>query len=615
MSSWVNTYKKLLTATHKQHVMVADPDNLFDYEELVQAIEDEGFTILYITTALSVRVKFELFVREAEIKYLMVIPPGYYPLPDIEIHVHFQSINLSQLFPNLDTKALKGLDSVYFTPLSSIRMYENLSYEKTLKFLLENLYSIDADILITNGTAERVLNTLVTVFIGKNSPNDPITKYFADLTKPYFDELILKGLSSAYIIEFLQKQWQSYIKDEKAQVEFKEPALSKSLIQLFALEHLTPIQVSFEKYETLPKSMKVGVFTDKNARSDNELEGLLDYVQLQQDSLENSVDQWFKIIPIMANAKLRSFSSTKLALKERYVQLETDLNNRFQQFIDKAYEGLFSLSGIKRPVVVSRMLEHIHRKPTRKKALIVIDGMNYWQWVLLSKSLAASEISFNTIAAFAFIPTITAWSRQAIFRGERPVLEENNSREGKLFEMFWQKRGIPLYRIVFKKLSIHQPFDVNSLSPDTEILGLVCNDLDDIMHGAMLGNEQLKTSTQQWIDKSQILQLLKDLRSKGFQIFITSDHGNIEAKGIKNFTTKDKVGALSRSKRHLHFTNNTLLNSFLSQNSVMELGQRNLSVYLRHQGAFTTENTQVITHGGSHFWEVIVPFITINEHQ
>ena len=76
---------------------------------------------------------------------------------------------------------------------------------------------------------------------------------------------------------------------------------------------------------------------------------------------------------------------------------------------------------------------------------------------------------------------------------------------------------------------------------------------------------------------------------------------------------RDKVGALSRGKRHLHFTNETLLQNFVDLNEGVELGKKGLSLYLKNQEAFITENSQVITHGGSHIWEVIVPFICINE--
>jgi hypothetical protein len=39
-------------------------------------------------------------------------------------------------------------------------------------------------------------------------------------------------------------------------------------------------------------------------------------------------------------------------------------------------------------------LEHINAKPAKKKALLVIDGMNYWQWNILGKALSNADINF-----------------------------------------------------------------------------------------------------------------------------------------------------------------------------------------------------------------------------
>jgi hypothetical protein len=300
-------------------------------------------------------------------------------------------------------------------------------------------------------------------------------------------------------------------------------------------------------------------------------------------------------------------------LKGNYQRIENSFNIRFQRFVDNTYGSLFSLSGVRKPVVVSRILEHINAKPAKKKALLVIDGMNYWQWNILGKALSNADINFTSNASLAFIPTITAWSRQAIFKGDKPDLSADNSKEAKLFETYWLYQGVPSFQIDFKKFSVNDPIAIESITPDTTILGLVCNDLDDIMHGSILGNGQLKTSTEQWIVKSKIVNTISALKAKGFQVYITADHGNIEATGLKNLTFKDKLGALSRGKRHLHFTNETLLDSFMELNTNIEVGKKGLSLYLKKQEAFTTENSQVITHGGSHLWEVIVPFISINE--
>ena len=614
MSNWIDKYKKLVISSHKQHIIVADQDNLFEYAELRQTFESEGYIILSCKTGLTVRLVFELQVRDSENKYLIIAPPEYTPLPDIEMLVHFQTIGLPQLFPNLDAKAIKGLSFNALCLLSNIKPYEELSHDKTLKFLLENLYNVDFDTLTNSKAKERVLNALITVLLEKNGINEPLTKFLTNISKPYFPGVVSKGLNNANLVKFIQEQWQLYVASENSLLDFKEPLLNKSLGYLFAFEYILPIQVSPEKYNTFPKPLKIGVYVDKQGHNDNELEGLIEYLKQQLEIIEDIADNWFKIIQVLANAKLRYLLSGNELLKAEYQKIENTFNIRFQRFIDNTYGSLFSLSGVRKPVVVSRILEHINSKPEKKKALLVIDGMNYWQWNILSKSLSDAGIGYSSNASLAFIPTITAWSRQAIFKGDKPDLEEDNSKEAKLFESYWVNHGVPAYQISFKKFSVNEPLAIDDIPADTTMLGLVCNDLDDIMHGSILGNNQLKMSTEQWISKSKIVESISSLRSRGFRVYITADHGNVEATGLKNLTMKDKVGALSRGKRHLHFTNETLLQGFIEQNPGLDIGKKGLSLYLKKQEAFTKESNQVITHGGSHLWEVIVPFISINEY-
>jgi hypothetical protein len=613
MSNWVDKYKKLVISSHKQHIIVADQDNLWGYAELNQAFEYDGYTILGCKTDLSVRLVFELQVRDSDKKYLIIAPATYRPLPDIEKLVHFQPVGLSQLFPNLDVKAIKGLSFNALCLLSNIKPYEVLSHDRTLKFLLENLYNVDFDTLTNNKAKERILNALITVFLEKNGINEPLTKFLTNITKPYFPSLVTKELNNANLVNFIQEQWQVFVKNGSSLLDFKEPLLNKSLGYLFAFEYLSPIQVSPAEYDQFPKPLKIGVFVDENGHNDNELEGLIEYLDQQLGIIDDIADQWFQIIQVLSNAKLKYLSTDNEELKHAYQKIESSFNQRFQRFIDNTYSSLFSLSGVRKPVVVSRILEHIKAKPASKKALLVIDGMNYWQWNILGKALTNAGINYSSNATLAYIPTITAWSRQAIFKGDKPDLAADNSKESKLFESYWLKHGIQTYQIAFNKFSLSAPLVVSNISLDTTTLGLICNDLDEIMHGSIMGNSQLKISTEQWIVKSNIVEHIVLLRARGFQVYITADHGNVEATGLKNLTMKDKVGALSRGKRHLYFTNETLLQGFIEQNPDVEIGKKGLSLYLKKQEAFTDENSQVITHGGSHIWEVIVPFISIYE--
>lgn len=611
MSNWVDKYKRLVISSHKQHIIVADRDKLFEYAELKQAFENEGYTILTCKSSLAVRLVFELQVRDSVNKFLLIAQPDYNPLPDIESLVHFQAIGLPQLFPKLDAKAIRGLSFNALCLLSNIKPYEELGHEKTLKFLLENLYNVDFDTLTKSKAKERILNALITVLLERNDINESLTKFLTNITKPYFPDLISKGLNNRNLLTSIHEQWQAFVYEGNSMLDFKEPLLNKSLGYLFAFEFIKPVKVSPEQYNSFPKPLRLGVYVDENGQNDNDLEGLIEYLRQQLEIIEDIPDHWFKIIQVFANAKIKSLVTGNVELQSHYQKIENAFNIRFQRFIDNTYGSLFSLSGIRKPVVVSRILEHINSSPINKRALLVIDGMNYWQWNILREALSDAGIGYSSNASLAYIPTITAWSRQAIFKGDKPDLSADNSKEAKLFETYWLSHGVPSYQIEFKKFSVNDPLNIDSIPSDCTILGLVCNDLDDIMHGSVLGNNQLRMSTGQWISKSKIVENISALKSKGFQVYITSDHGNIEATGLKNLTVKEKVGALSRGKRHLNFTNEPLLQSFIEQNPALEVGKRGLSLYLKKQEAFTTENSQVITHGGSHLWEVIVPFISI----
>lgn len=613
MSNWIEKFKKLVISSHKQHLIIADSDNLFEYVELKQALEEAGYTLVECKTELSVRLTYELAIRESDKRFLVICSFQYFPPPDIEDKVSFHNIGLAQIFQNLDSKAIKGLSFNGLCLLSNIKPYETLGHEKTLKFLLENLYNVDFDSLTNPKAKERVMNSLITVLLEKNGINPPLRNFLTQLSRPYFPELTQNELSGSNLIQFLQREWELFVSGKSSKLDFEDNFLNKSLGFLFAFGHLKPIQIDKASFESFPKHLRIGLYIDENGSSDSELEVLVDYLKQQIGTIEDIPDQWFRIIQVLSNAKLKSFSATNEEIKLSFQKLETSLNTRFQRFIENSYGSLFSLSGVRKPVVVSRILEHMNASPSGKKAMLVIDGMSFWQWQILGNYLSAEGIKYSQSASLAFIPTITAWSRQAIFKGDKPDLESDNSKESKLFEEYWKSKGKASFQIQYNKFGINSLITGAQIPSDVTSLALVCNDLDEIMHGSILGNAQLKKSTEEWVSQSRIVNFIKELRSNGFQIFITSDHGNIEAIGLKNLTLKDKVGAFSRSKRHLKFDNDTLLGNFTSQNPQIEIGKRGLSIFLKNQEAFTDQEKRVITHGGSHIWEVIVPFITIDE--
>ena len=320
-----------------------------------------------------------------------------------------------------------------------------------------------------------------------------------------------------------------------------------------------------------------------------------------------STNFWEILMPMMAKIKQLSLQLDTKEVLQRINLLEQTLNADFQIFITETHFDLANRQAIQQPYSVCGFLDHIHFQNKAKKALLIIDGLNWWQWNMLQTALQKQDIGSRAYCSFAWLPSITAWSRQAILKGKIPNLSENNSKEKQLFEQYWVEKGIATHQVAYTKLD----YKSEIVYPDVTHLAIVINDIDEMLHGSIMGNIQLINATEKWIEKGNIIPLIKKLKSDGYSIFLSADHGNVEAIGVRNLTLQEKVGNQSRSKRHISFPNTTLAKKFAREYPIENIGQIENSLYLRNSEAFTLSEQTVVTHGGSHFWEITIPFVVL----
>lgn len=174
------------------------------------------------------------------------------------------------------------------------------------------------------------------------------------------------------------------------------------------------------------------------------------------------------------------------AIKNRaYSQIEflvDEINAKFQSFIDNNYTGLLTKSHLTRPYSVNKVLTHInymHSEPNDKVALFVIDGMSYWQYLMLKDLLAEKNIEPVENICYAWMPSITKLSRQALFRGDMPKgsYVQNPSNESKLWNEFWVKHKVPSYLVNYE-------YNGSIVNPERYTkYGYVTTSLDSHMHG------------------------------------------------------------------------------------------------------------------------------------
>ena len=175
--------------------------------------------------------------------------------------------------------------------------------------------------------------------------------------------------------------------------------------------------------------------------------------------------------------------------------------------------------------------------------------------------------------------------------------------------MYWKEKGCHAFEVAYQ----HEKIDLSNIDAVTK-LAIVFKDLDDKMHGSS-DYADLLMLTKNWMDRSKIAQVIEDLLSKGFTVFLTSDHGNIQAKGWRGLQGREKLGTNksgSRSQRHIEYAEQWLSDEFMANNPEMEdsVVKEAQALYFKNDLSFSNEES-LVTHGGAHLLEVLIPFVEI----
>lgn len=297
---------------------------------------------------------------------------------------------------------------------------------------------------------------------------------------------------------------------------------------------------------------------------------------------------------------------------EKYDDIEAHLKNilnyDFQHYLDETYWNSLNANPYIRPQSVSGIIGHIRDNydSSQKVALVVVDGMAFWQYEILREELEENHISPKREDwTYSWIPSITALSRQAIFRGEAPSLDYTQSpaSERNLWLAHWNSSLSPEYI-----------YEGDNISPNRNCkrLAYVTVALDDRMHSSS-SYLDLLALTKIWA--KDFVKTIAKIKQLGFTILLTTDHGNVLATGWRPFTAIEKAhlyGRMSRGHRHAIFMNTTASKDFQK-----ELGYSVNTMHrddwfaIREDQSFTTKGKKEITHGGSHLFEVMIPFIKI----
>jgi hypothetical protein len=254
------------------------------------------------------------------------------------------------------------------------------------------------------------------------------------------------------------------------------------------------------------------------------------------------------------------------------------------------------------------MLKFINGTRNRKIALVVMDGMSLFDFEVISRHFTGIEYEYDS--TFAIIPTTTPISRQSLLSGKYPRELEKPftlANEERGFILAAKELGYTNNQIQY--LRGYKP----NISQFAKFITVIVNDVDDIVHGQRQDRIGMYNDMHVLGKSGKLQGLIKMLVNSGFEVYITSDHGNTPCVGVGGF--RSGVEMQSKSMRMAVLKNfggkHDLLKEYTTEYLGHYLDKSFKYVICKPGVSFDNKGERVMTHGGMTIDEVIVPFVKI----
>ena len=660
---WRDRILKEFTPNVAQLTLVADPDGLLLEETLLEAIRERGFEILPFEESVAFRFAYESrfrtrWVRDEATDLVVVVRAESHQLEALPydlLHAGRRlSFSLGELFPGLSYPVVASLDQGDLATLHRAWKQEGtdrLGDDATKDFALLHVFQIAPALIRQPADLLRVL--LRRHHRGERLPRILDDRLIHLLRRSgAFDSWPLEAIvpDRDAFFSFLQERWPLFLDrlagdasddprdasesvslalEGPADLPFDHDDVRVYIDNLFLEAMLSP--VSREAGEALRGEWaSVGIRIDPEADRSRRLAGLMEAVDATIPSPEARHHEWTAFAYRWAELdvlRLEAAASTRSETDARIAELRKEVDRTFLAWTERRYAGLHNQPPDP-PVMVHHVPRYLARRLEHgsedKVALLVVDGLALDQWLVLRDVLADQQpcLRFHEGAVFAWVPTITSVSRQAIFAGKPPFYFPSSihttDREASSWSQFWADQGVAARAVGYAKGLGDGPLDgVGEILSRTDIraLGLVVDKVDKIMHGMELGTAGMHNQVRQWSGEGFMAGLLDRLLADGFAVYLTSDHGNIEAEGHG----RPSEGAVAdvRGERARIYPDAVLRSRVQNQFPdavawpTIGLPEDCLALLAPGRSAFVREGERVVGHGGASLEEVVVPWIRI----
>lgn len=219
-----------------------------------------------------------------------------------------------------------------------------------------------------------------------------------------------------------------------------------------------------------------------------------------------------------------------------------DAWGRWQE-IEAAFEGWLRGGGLADALLSPRpwpaavhqiapfLARRLRERRAQRIALIVVDGLAFSQWAAIREWAGLHTVQAGGV--LGMVPTLTSISRQAIFAGQRPSefprTLQRTDHDAAVWEAFWLNEGLPPAEVFYARLPGRADDGLPNLGA-ASVAGLVIEAVDHMLHRAdLFGESQLLATLKAWTEQGALRQLVEQMTGDGFEVWVTSDHGNLEA--------------------------------------------------------------------------------------
>jgi hypothetical protein len=246
--------------------------------------------------------------------------------------------------------------------------------------------------------------------------------------------------------------------------------------------------------------------------------------------------------------------------------------------------------------------------------LIVIDGMGFTQWSALRRVCGLSVATPG--GTVAMVPTLTEVSRQAIFAAGLPssfaASIDTTAKESSEWQSAWAAEGLDVSAVRYTKTAGSSPADVPELV-GAKVVGVVVTAIDDMLHGShVFGDAQVSPQVEAWARRGFLRTLVDRAVDHGFEVWITADHGNIEAVSLGRIAEGlrvDNAGTRVRRYPTEALREGSDLGGIPWDPPGLPVAYGSL-LFAPGRGGYFSDPVRV-THGGLSLDEVFVPFVQV----